>query len=1234
MRKLAQAFVTPIVRTGSLLVLAVLALGGPAHGDGQVTAWGRNVSLGTLMPQPPSLLGVQSAACSTWTGRTAMVMSDGSLRIFPDADAPYPLQAPGSCRAVFGGFLGRFAVLQPDGAFRIIPGAAWATDDAWRFFEGRECVMAALTWRGMAVLRSDGVVEQDCLFSGSEDCGEESLPEDLGLCQWIAAGESHLLAVRVDGSVRAWGLNYSGQVDGPAPNADCAARPADLGPCTRVAGGYAFSLALQQDGSVRAWGANDYGQCNVPADLGVATQIAGGTLHSVALLSDGTVRAWGSNNAAQCDGPPTNATTVREKPANLGPAQQITAGDQTTVAVLADGTVEPWGYNFSGECDAPRATGSFSRISAGAEYLMGVRGDGSIDGWGRNDWGQIGGPDRDGVRGRPEPTPPCSKVSSGETHTVALRTDGQVIAWGDNRFGQCDVPEDLGVCTQISASQTMSYAIRSDGEVRRWGTRFDVYSEIFMPEDLGPCVRIAANSLHVLVVKADGTVTGWGQNNDYQVEGEPPSDWDSVARPADLGTCSDVAVGTYHSLALRTDGQVRAWGWNSYDECDIPANLTQATAIAAGTVASVALRPDGSICAWGFVDSFSDALAPTAGTYSAITARWGAQYAIASSESSDCEGPGAASTASPRINGSPWSEMRVWSWSDGGIRVPGSASVVDLGDFGSIGSDCAAQAGSFVARSGSTLYVPVQLGGESASDPVTVIDAATLAGTISVQARGVSGSLPIDMQPIPVLSADAVNGTFDLLLTNVPAPTGKFLTLAPETVDGRMVLSLQLLDLPTSAQFNSGSATGFSGQAVAAATLDLDRDGFDDLALAITFGPSQPGLLQVLLNDGTGVLGGTSVLRILPPEPTCIGAGDVDGDGPVDLAVGVGGDDTVRVFRNAAGSALDPIRTINVVDGEPTAVAIIPPPFERTGLAPGSASVAVGTKAQDVRVYSGVTGALLGALQVAGVPSTVRGGNTGGVRGNDIVTGGGKSASVGLDPLATGFIDVLRLGEEGYALAQSVDLTARPRNLDVGDLDGDGLDEIVSANAEPVAGAPGAPVPVLTILRNRDGTFGGPIALAPPGASSGLDVALVDADGDGDRDIVSVQRTLGTASEAVLLRVDSTGPDSPLSLGEPLSLDAPSPVLVARGMLDGGGGEDVVLIGGSATSLTGDGSATTFLGIPSGKFGDLDNSGTVDFGDVAFVLLDYGPCPGCPTDVDGTGEVDFGDVALILLSFG
>lgn len=50
--------------------------------------------------------------------------------------------------------------------------------------------------------------------------------------------------------------------------------------------------------------------------------------------------------------------------------------------------------------------------------------------------------------------------------------------------------------------------------------------------------------------------------------------------------------------------------------------------------------------------------------------------------------------------------------------------------------------------------------------------------------------------------------------------------------------------------------------------------------------------------------------------------------------------------------------------------------------------------------------------------------------------------------------------------------------------------------------------------------------------------------------------------------------------------------------------------------------------------GDLDLNNIIDFGDVALIMLDFGPCQGCLSDLDGSGVVDFGDVAIALLNFG
>lgn len=49
---------------------------------------------------------------------------------------------------------------------------------------------------------------------------------------------------------------------------------------------------------------------------------------------------------------------------------------------------------------------------------------------------------------------------------------------------------------------------------------------------------------------------------------------------------------------------------------------------------------------------------------------------------------------------------------------------------------------------------------------------------------------------------------------------------------------------------------------------------------------------------------------------------------------------------------------------------------------------------------------------------------------------------------------------------------------------------------------------------------------------------------------------------------------------------------------------------------------------------DLDGDGQVTSGDIAFMLLDFGPCAGCLSDLDGSGDVSNGDVALLLLGYG
>jgi hypothetical protein len=121
-------------------------------------------------------------------------------------------------------------------------------------------------------------------------------------------------------------------------------------------------LGLKSDGTVVAWGYNYFGQCDVPAPNEGFVAVAGGNCHSLGLRADGTIVAWGHNHEGQCDVPAPNSDFVA-----------VAGGEDHSLALKSDGTIVAWGCNSSGQCDVPAPNEDFIAVAGGSYHSLGIR---------------------------------------------------------------------------------------------------------------------------------------------------------------------------------------------------------------------------------------------------------------------------------------------------------------------------------------------------------------------------------------------------------------------------------------------------------------------------------------------------------------------------------------------------------------------------------------------------------------------------------------------------------------------------------------------------------------------------------------------------------------------------------------------------------------------------------------------------------------------------------------------
>jgi alpha-tubulin suppressor-like RCC1 family protein len=217
--------------------------------------------------------------------------------------------------------------------------------------------------------------------------GSSSVPVQVNLggvsAVAIAAGNFHSLAVLSTGVVKAWGRNDQGQLGVSPLSVTKLTSPTDVSGVSNavdVGAGNGHSLAVLSDGTVRAWGDNYMGQLgdgtttdrSAPATvsgLTGATVVNGGRgqyVHSIA-LSSGSVWNWGSDSSGQLGDDVSlcpdriDSTAVRTTPYAPGVVnvEYVASGEEFSVAQLSDGAVRSWGTNTYGRLGIGTAGGCY-----------------------------------------------------------------------------------------------------------------------------------------------------------------------------------------------------------------------------------------------------------------------------------------------------------------------------------------------------------------------------------------------------------------------------------------------------------------------------------------------------------------------------------------------------------------------------------------------------------------------------------------------------------------------------------------------------------------------------------------------------------------------------------------------------------------------------------------------------------------------------------------------------------
>ena len=283
---------------------------------------------------------------------------------------------------------------------------------------------------------------------------------------------------------------------------------------------------------------------------------------------------------------------------------------------------------------------------------------------------------------------------------------------------------------------------------------------------------------------------------------------------------------------------------------------------------------------------------------------------------------------------------------------------------------------------------------------------------------------------------------------------------------------------------------------------DLDRDGDTDLVTAnagsnnlTIFRQTSPGIYEISPNS--------PISDPAMDGPLSVVAGDIDGDGALDLVTANGNGGNLSIFLQGPGGGfvLSPAPSDPAMVG-PVAVALAD--FDGNGR---TDIISANSGSNNLTVFRQTTSGFLSAPTVLsdniGAPTTVLVTDLNLDGRPDVVCGDGGAS-------LNGCVTVFLQSEDGdFAFASSLraSTNGRPLSVHATDLNGDGNLDLVTANSTV---APRDPGRISMFFQTSPGVFGPtPVELTEPQIEQPQFVSAADLDSDGDVDLAVIGQPTG-----------------------------------------------------------------------------------------------------------------------------